>query len=156
MRREPVDRAEAFLLLSGFGTGQGQGGQLLPHGRQPGGGGVVAVAGQQRALGQRLLGHRLAIEHPAGRAAHRLGVVALCQGQREGRVEVALISGLEEGELLGLGQGGQDAGDVAADDAACAVDELGRLGPAPLGGGQARQVVQAQGHAGVVAPSCFS
>ena len=67
-------------------------------------------------------------------------------------MEVALIVGLEEGELLGLGQGGQDAGDVAADDAALAVDGLGRLGPAPLGGGQDRQVVQAGGHVGVVAP----
>ena len=156
LRGESVELLAAFLLLAGLGAGQGQGGQLLPHGRQPGGGGVVAVAGQQRALGQRLLGHRLAVEHPAGRAAHRLGVVAPRQGQREGPVELALIVGLEEGELLGLGQGGQDAGDVAADAAALAVDGLGRLGPAPLGGGQDRQVVQAGGHVGVVAPSCFS
>ena len=86
LRREPVDLPEPVRLLAGPGLGQGQRGELVPHGRQlrdeRGGGGVGAVAGQQGTLGQGLLRHGLAVEHPAGRAGHRREVVAPGQGQR--------------------------------------------------------------------------
>ena len=157
LRGEPVELPEAFLPP---GRAWGWPGSGRPVAARTAASRAAAGSSRSRAsnaaLGQRLLGHRLAVEHPAGRAAHRLGVVAPGHGQREGHVEMALIVGLEEGDLLGLGQGGQDAADVAADDAALAVDGPGRLGPAPQGGGQGRQVVQAQCHVGVVAPSCFS
>jgi hypothetical protein len=46
-------------------------------------------------------------------------------------MEIILVVGLEKGELLGLGQGGELAGDVAADDAALTVDGGARLIPTP-------------------------
>jgi len=97
LRHEPVDRREPVCFLAGPGLGQGQRGELVPHGRQlrheRGGGGVGAVPSQHSALGQGLLGHRLAVEHPAGRAIGRRGVVAPRQGQREGHLETRSIIG---------------------------------------------------------------
>ncbi len=153
---EPGQLPGAVLLLAGPGDGERPGGQRVADVAQLadelGCGGVLGGAGQQGALGQRLLGEALAVEGPAGRVLRRRGVVGVGHGQGERTVETGYLLGLEEGQLVALGEGRQDVHDVSQAGAAGAVEGAHRIRPLPLLHLEGRQVVQALGHVGVVGP----
>ena len=157
---EPCQLPLAVALLAGPGGGEGQGGQAVADVAEPGHelgrGGVFAAAGQQGALGQRLLRQALAVEQPPGRPRRRRAVVGAAQCHRQRDVQIAFIGGLEEDQLFLLGEGGQDADDVSQDRAASAVGRFHRVGPVALRHVEEGQVVQAGGDSGVVGPElCF-
>src|SRR5262249_5699445 len=111
---------------------------------------------QQSALRQGLLRHCLAVEHPAGGSLPRRAVVGASQGQRQRAVKCSLIGGLEKGQLLVLGEGGQDADDVPQDRAAWPVKCFLSIDPSSLRRAEDRQVIQAGGYKGMVGPESVS
>ena len=138
----------ALVLLAGSGCGEGEGGEPAPDLAKLGDGlrrgRVLVASGQQGTLGERLLGQALAVDDPPGREGRGRGIGGLEPCQRERDVEGRFVGVFEEGQLLLLGEGRQDAAHMPQEGTACAIDASHCLSPTTLLGVEDRQVVQAE------------